>query len=238
MDDESGDDDRDELRSGWGGESRREWWGWRNDVLWKVYQDSYSRLLQSCLRNKATKLRTKIQTLETVNWRKISDKFAFQDHMSKSRRFLEGSRLLGKVMSYAVAVERFRLRWLRFLVLVFFSINLFYGFVLSWLPSEIRQFCARVNCIVSYVVYVTRVVNDSVQLFILPPGNSTQHIWHSSQSPWRALSAADSCVMLFVSWAFNRHECWRSLTFCLRVMWLLQSVHIFTARGIAKRGLL
>jgi len=26
MDDESGDDDRDELRSGWGGESRLEWW--------------------------------------------------------------------------------------------------------------------------------------------------------------------------------------------------------------------
>ena len=25
------DDDRDELRSGWGGESRREWWGWRNE---------------------------------------------------------------------------------------------------------------------------------------------------------------------------------------------------------------
>ena len=31
MDDESGDDDRDELRSGWGGESREEWWGWRNE---------------------------------------------------------------------------------------------------------------------------------------------------------------------------------------------------------------
>jgi len=31
MDDESVDDDRDELRSGWGGESRREWWG-RVDV--------------------------------------------------------------------------------------------------------------------------------------------------------------------------------------------------------------
>ena len=31
MDDESGDDDRDELISGWGGESRREWWGWRNE---------------------------------------------------------------------------------------------------------------------------------------------------------------------------------------------------------------
>jgi len=26
--DESEDDERDELRSGWGGESRREWWGW------------------------------------------------------------------------------------------------------------------------------------------------------------------------------------------------------------------
>jgi len=26
MDDESGDDDRNELRSGWGGESRQEWW--------------------------------------------------------------------------------------------------------------------------------------------------------------------------------------------------------------------
>jgi len=31
MDDESVDDDRDELRSGWGGESRQEWWGWRNE---------------------------------------------------------------------------------------------------------------------------------------------------------------------------------------------------------------
>jgi len=31
MDDESVDDDRDELRSGWGGESRLEWWGWRNE---------------------------------------------------------------------------------------------------------------------------------------------------------------------------------------------------------------
>ena len=31
MDDESGDDDKDELRSGWGGELRREWWGWRNE---------------------------------------------------------------------------------------------------------------------------------------------------------------------------------------------------------------
>jgi len=31
MDDESGDDDRDELRSGWGGESRQDWSGWRNE---------------------------------------------------------------------------------------------------------------------------------------------------------------------------------------------------------------
>jgi len=31
MDDESGDDKRDGLTSGWGGESRQEWWGWRND---------------------------------------------------------------------------------------------------------------------------------------------------------------------------------------------------------------
>ena len=31
MDDESGDDDRDELRNGRGGESRQEWWGWRNE---------------------------------------------------------------------------------------------------------------------------------------------------------------------------------------------------------------
>jgi len=30
MDDESGDDERDELTSGWGGESRKGWWGWRN----------------------------------------------------------------------------------------------------------------------------------------------------------------------------------------------------------------
>jgi len=30
MDDDSGDDDRDGLTSGWGGESRQEWWGWRN----------------------------------------------------------------------------------------------------------------------------------------------------------------------------------------------------------------
>jgi len=31
MDDESGDDERDELTSGRGGESRQEWWGWRNE---------------------------------------------------------------------------------------------------------------------------------------------------------------------------------------------------------------
>jgi len=31
MDDESGDDDRDELISGWGGELKREWWGWWNE---------------------------------------------------------------------------------------------------------------------------------------------------------------------------------------------------------------
>jgi len=31
MDDERGDDDRDELRSGWGGESIQEWWGERNE---------------------------------------------------------------------------------------------------------------------------------------------------------------------------------------------------------------
>ena len=37
MDDESGDDDRDELRSGWGGDSRREWWGWRNES-WSWFQ--------------------------------------------------------------------------------------------------------------------------------------------------------------------------------------------------------
>jgi len=30
MDDESVDDVRHELRSGWGGESRREWWGWHS----------------------------------------------------------------------------------------------------------------------------------------------------------------------------------------------------------------
>ena len=33
----SGDDDRDELRSGWGGESRQEWWGWRNESGHNVY---------------------------------------------------------------------------------------------------------------------------------------------------------------------------------------------------------
>ena len=31
MDDESGDDNRDELTSEWGGESRRDWRGWRNE---------------------------------------------------------------------------------------------------------------------------------------------------------------------------------------------------------------
>jgi len=31
MDDESGYDDRDGLTSGWGGESRQESWGWRNE---------------------------------------------------------------------------------------------------------------------------------------------------------------------------------------------------------------
>ena len=31
MDDESGDDERDGLTSGWGGESRQDWWGWRNE---------------------------------------------------------------------------------------------------------------------------------------------------------------------------------------------------------------
>jgi len=31
MDDESGDDKRDELTSGWGGESRQKWWGQRNE---------------------------------------------------------------------------------------------------------------------------------------------------------------------------------------------------------------
>ena len=31
MDDESGDDDRDELTSEWGGESRHDWRGWRNE---------------------------------------------------------------------------------------------------------------------------------------------------------------------------------------------------------------
>jgi len=31
MDDESGDDERDGLTSGWGGESRQEWWGWWNE---------------------------------------------------------------------------------------------------------------------------------------------------------------------------------------------------------------
>jgi len=29
MDDESGGDDSDGLTSGWGGESRQDWWGWR-----------------------------------------------------------------------------------------------------------------------------------------------------------------------------------------------------------------
>ena len=28
--DESGDDETDRLRRGWGGESRQEWWGWQN----------------------------------------------------------------------------------------------------------------------------------------------------------------------------------------------------------------
>jgi len=32
MDDESGDDDTDELTSEWGGESRHDWRGWRNDL--------------------------------------------------------------------------------------------------------------------------------------------------------------------------------------------------------------
>jgi len=31
MDDESGDDNRDELTSEWGGESRRHWQDWRNE---------------------------------------------------------------------------------------------------------------------------------------------------------------------------------------------------------------
>ena len=48
MDDESGDDDRDELRSGWGGESRQEWWGWRNESgskngveFWKCWRANF-----------------------------------------------------------------------------------------------------------------------------------------------------------------------------------------------------
>ena len=40
MDDESGDDDRDELTSEWGGESRHEWRGWRNEsVIWFQRRD-------------------------------------------------------------------------------------------------------------------------------------------------------------------------------------------------------
>jgi len=31
MDDESGDDERDGLTSGWGGESRQDWWSWCNE---------------------------------------------------------------------------------------------------------------------------------------------------------------------------------------------------------------
>jgi len=31
MDDESGDDDRDKLTSGWGVESRQDCWGWWNE---------------------------------------------------------------------------------------------------------------------------------------------------------------------------------------------------------------
>ena len=31
MDDESGDDETDELISGWGGDLRQEWWGWRSE---------------------------------------------------------------------------------------------------------------------------------------------------------------------------------------------------------------
>jgi len=30
-DDESGDDERDGLTTGWGGESRQDWWCWRNE---------------------------------------------------------------------------------------------------------------------------------------------------------------------------------------------------------------
>jgi len=31
MDDESGDDDKDGLTSGWGGKSRQDWRSWRNE---------------------------------------------------------------------------------------------------------------------------------------------------------------------------------------------------------------
>jgi len=41
MHDESSDDDRDELTSEWGGESRHDWGGWRNEFEFQRRGDAY-----------------------------------------------------------------------------------------------------------------------------------------------------------------------------------------------------
>jgi len=48
MDDESGVDERDGLTSGWGGESRQDWWGCRMEWIWKLISKTWF-LSSSCI---------------------------------------------------------------------------------------------------------------------------------------------------------------------------------------------
>jgi len=69
MNDESGDDDRDELRSGWGGESRQEWWGWRNESgseVWLV--SSKIKMHQKLFVSKCSFELTTAAALSFIQW--------------------------------------------------------------------------------------------------------------------------------------------------------------------------
>ena len=78
MDDKSEDDDRDELRSGRGGESRNEWWGWRNAYgSWfqrrgDAYLNERSVIFKEEMiggRQRATTVEERVKQLAYVHWK-------------------------------------------------------------------------------------------------------------------------------------------------------------------------
>jgi len=121
MDDESGDDDRDELRSGWGGESRQELWGWRKESGREMLGLHSAQLEQSCKmfhRNQTTPF-TKVVFTDSQSDRQTTARMTIRGTCSIIQDAIlpcsfsqsEASILLGRGTHYIIWISFFFFFW-------------------------------------------------------------------------------------------------------------------------------